>query len=122
MNEPSRRQKRVADMLVKEISMFIQSEIRDPRIGFVTVSHVSISPDLRQARVYVNVLGDEKARKDSLIGLSHAAPHIRTHIAKTVYMRRAPDLEFVYDDGLDKLSHIDKLLKEISNNDPSQDN
>lgn len=110
----SRRQMRVAETLKMEISQILQSEIRDPRIGFVTVTNAEISPDLQLATVYVQVLGGEKERKDTLIGLKQAAPHIRNVLASRIELRRVPNLRFVYDEGQDNYERIEKLLKGIS--------
>lgn len=108
----SRRQQRVADLLKKEISAAVQNNIRDPRIGFITVTSVDISPDLHNARVYVQVMGDEKARKSTMIGLGRAASSIRSMIAPKIHLRYLPNLDFRYDDSLDAYEHIDEILKE----------
>jgi len=114
VREPSRRQQRLADLLKQEISRILQSEIRDPRIGFVTVTNLEISSDLQMATVYVQVLGSEKERKDTLIGLGRAASYIRNDLASRVDLRRVPNLRFLYDEGMDHYERIQKLLGDIS--------
>lgn len=114
MSLASRRQKRAADLVKKEISQIIQSEIRDPRVGFVTVTTVDVSPDLHNAKVFCHVHGSEKQRRDSLIGLKHAASHIRSELAARTSLRYVPSLHFHYDEGLDRYERIDSLLKGLS--------
>jgi ribosome-binding factor A len=118
VNEKSRRQRRVEDLLKEEISRIVQNEINDPRVGFVTVTSIDISPDLRNAKVYVQIYGDEKNRRDSLIGLQRAAPRIRSDIAARVILRFVPEISFMYDESLDNYEHINKLLKDISHGNP----
>jgi ribosome-binding factor A len=115
VSQASRRQRRVADLLRIEISQIIQNHIRDPRVGFITVTEVDLSPDLRNAKVFVQIMGDEKDRKDSLIGLQRAASYIRSDVASRVLLRYMPQLRFIYDERLDKAERINQLLKEANN-------
>ena len=86
------------------------SELKDPRIGFVTVTDVKTSPDLRRARVYVTVLGDERARADSLAGLRSAHGVLQRKVASELRMKRTPTLEFHYDDTTDRAMRMEQLL------------
>jgi ribosome-binding factor A len=114
VRKESRRQQRVGELIKEEISKTIQSDLRDPRIGFVTVSSVTISPDFASAKVYVQILGNEKQKHDTLIGLQHAAPYIKSDIAAKINLRKTPDFHFYYDDTVDHYDRINTLLKEIS--------
>jgi len=86
------------------------SGLKDPRIGFVTVTDVKTSPDLRHARVYVTVLGDERARSESLEGLRSAHGVLQRKVASELRMKRTPTLEFFYDDTTDRAMRMEQLL------------
>lgn len=109
----TRRQRKVADLLHKEISELIQYQTHDPRLGFVTVTGVDISPDLRRARVYVTVLGDEGDTKETLAGLASATGYFRHRLGQTLSLRRVPELIFELDNSLAYGLHIDSLLEQI---------
>lgn len=87
------------------------SELSDPRIGFVTVTSVETSPDLRTARVYFSVLGDEEARQRALAGLGSAHGVIQARVARETRMKRTPTLTFKYDDTIEKGVRISRLLE-----------
>ncbi len=109
----SRRTERLNDQIKREISESIQTEIRDPRVGFVTISRVDVSSDLSYADVFVSVLGSEKEMADSLIGLKHCASFLRTHLAKNMKTRTVPKLRFIQDRGCEHSEKINDLLKNI---------
>ncbi len=88
----------------------LQREMHDPRIGFATVTEVRMSSDLRSGRIFVGVLGDEKARKESIAALQHAAGFLRTEIAHSLRLRYAPELHFVLDETAEKAIRIEQLL------------
>ena len=111
---PSRRQKQVAELLHQEISQLIQYRTQDPRLGFVTVTGVDVSPDLRQAQVYVTVLGDEVDAQSSLTGLTSAASYFRHELGQSLSLRYVPHLSFKIDTFLDYGLHIDSLLDSIT--------
>ena len=108
----SRRTNRLEEEIREEVAKIIASELKDPRIGFVTVTDVKTSPDLRHARVYVTVLGDEAQRSASLEGLQSAHGLLQRRIAGELRMKRTPTLRFVYDDTTDRAMHIEELLSE----------
>lgn len=89
----------------------IAEELKDPRVGFVTVTDVSTSADLRAARVYVSVLGDAATREASLEGLRHAHGYLQGRIAKELELRRTPTLEFRYDETTDRALHLEEILR-----------
>jgi ribosome-binding factor A len=104
---------RVNETIREALGELIEKRLKDPRIGFVTVTEVRTSPDLSVAKVYVSVLGDESARKASLAGLESARGFLRRSIAKVLDARHVPELRFVLDDSLDRAMAIEETLKEI---------
>ena len=118
----SRRQYRVGEMIRDIISSLILKGFRDPRVqGFITITKVSMTPDLKLARVYLSVMKDDKVKEkegsltqmDVLAGLKKAAGYIRAQIGKELKLRFTPDLEFKLDTSLDYTDRIDELLKEV---------
>jgi len=109
----TRRQRKVADLLHEEISQLIQYQTQDPRLGFVTVTGVDISPDLQRAQVYVSVLGDDAEAKETLVGLANATGYFRYQLGQTLKLRRIPELIFKLDSSLAYGLHIDNLLDQI---------
>jgi len=108
----SRRQRKVAELLHKEISLLIQYEVRDPRLGFVTVTGVDVTPDLRQARVYFTTL-DETEVDETLAGLTSAAGYFRSQLAESLALRYIPELTFKLDTSLEHGLRIESLLDTI---------
>jgi ribosome-binding factor A len=107
---PSGRMRRVNEMLREVIGEAISTDLSDPRIGFVTVTSVETSPDLRSARVFVSVLGSEEERRFTLLGLESSHGVIQARIARETRMKRTPTLSFQYDDTVDRGMRISKLL------------
>ncbi len=107
------RQEKIQEQLVHEISEIIQRELRDPRLGFVTVTSAEISRDLRYAKVYVSVLGDEEARKQSLKALNNAVGMLRGEFARRAHLRIAPEIAFHYDTGIERGQRIFELLHSV---------
>ena len=106
----SGRMRRVDEALREVLSDAVGGDLKDPRIGFVTVTDVKTSPDLRHSRVYVSVLGDDAARKASIEGLNSAHGLLQRRIAGELRLKRTPMLEFVLDDTVDKAMRIEELL------------
>ena len=104
--------RRVNEAMREVLSDAIATEIKDPRVGFVTVTGVKTSPDLRHARVYVSVLGDEGAREASLDGLRSAHGFLQHRLASELSLKHTPALTFEYDDSIDKGMRIAELLDE----------
>jgi ribosome-binding factor A len=109
----SRRTERLSEEIREEVALLIASELKDPRIGFVTVTRVEVTPDLRTARIYVGVLGTEKQRTTSLAGLKQGAGFLRRALGRTLRLRYTPELLFQYDEGLEASDRVAKLLAEI---------
>lgn len=108
----TRRQRRVAELIQEEISLLIQREVRDPRVGMVTVTHVDVSPDLRLARVYFSAL-DEEAQQQALLALEHAASFLRHELGNRIRLRFIPRLEFRVDHSVEYSIRIEELLAQI---------
>ena len=109
----SRRQRKVAELLHEELSQLLQHETRDPRLGFVTVTGVDVSPDLKLARAYVSVLGDDSDAKETLAGLSSATKYFRYKLSQSLSLRYVPDLVFKLDTSLERGLRIESLLDSI---------
>jgi ribosome-binding factor A len=109
---PGDRMRRVNEAVREVLSARLAEGLKDPRIGFVTVTSVDTSPDLRQARVYVSVLGDESTRDDTLAGLASSHGLLQRDLAKELRMKHTPTLEFIYDESIDRGMRISELLDE----------
>jgi ribosome-binding factor A len=109
-----RRVGRIEEQLRMELSEIIEREIEDPRIGLATVTAVKVSPDLRNARVYISVLGDEQQRKKTMQGLNSAASFARRALSQRLaHLRRIPELTFAYDESVETGNRIEELLDQI---------
>lgn len=106
------RMRRVNEALRAVLSDAIAKELQDPRIGFVTVTGVKTSTDLRHARVYVSVLGDEQTRAVSLQALAHAHGILQKALASELTLKHTPTLTFEYDDSIDRGMRISQLIEE----------
>jgi ribosome-binding factor A len=107
------RMRRVDEAVRAVLSDAIAKDLQDPRVGFVTVTAVKTSPDLRHARVYVSVLGDEQARADTLDGLSSAHGFLQGRVAAELTLKHTPMLTFEYDESVDRGMRITQLIDEI---------
>ena len=110
---PGRRTDRVSVLIQRELSDIIQRELKDPRVGFCTISQVQVSTDLRYADVKVSVVGDKRQKRNSITGLKNAAGFLRREVVQRIGLRHAPELRFELDDSVDQLMRIDRLLKRI---------
>jgi len=106
------RMRRINEVLREVIGSAIAAELSDPRIGFVTVTSVETSPDLRSAKVHVSVLGDEDAREGTLAGLRSSHGILQAKIAAETRMKRTPTLSFHYDPTVERGMRISELLEE----------
>jgi ribosome-binding factor A len=109
---PGERMRRVNEAVKEVLSAQLARGLKDPRIGFVTVTGVETSPDLRHARVFVSVLGDDEQRESTLAGLGSAHGVLQAAIAQELRMKRTPTLEFLYDESIDRGMRISQLLEE----------
>ena len=104
--------RRVNEAVREVLSMAITTAMKDPRIGFVTVTAVDTSPDLRHAHVFVSVLGDDLKREESLAGLESARGYLQSQVATELRLKHTPQLEFRYDETADRAQRIERLLRE----------
>jgi len=105
-----KRPQRVAQLLHKELSALTVDGLRDPRIGLVTITEVRLTDDLKNAQVFVSVLGDTKMQAETLKGLAKAAGYLKREITHRLGLRFAPNLHFSYDDSLARAQRLDELL------------
>ncbi len=108
-----KRLSRVGETVRAEISEMILRDLKDPRIGLVTITDVVMSPDLRQARVYFSRIGTKEESEESLVGLTKAAGFIRRELGRRLKLKFAPELRFLHDDSLETGARISDLLREI---------
>lgn len=107
------RSDRLAHELRNELSVIIAREVKDPRVGFATVTTVRVSPDLRHARVFVSVLGSPEEQKETFAALARAAGFIRRQLSGRIRLRHCPELQFVLDDSMEYGAKMDHLLAEV---------
>lgn len=107
---------RVGEQIKKELSIILQTELKDPRIGFITVTGVDVSNDLSQARVYLSILGSEEEKEETLGALARATGFLRTELGRRIRLRYTPELLFKFDESIDYGSRIEKLIKDLNEN------
>ena len=116
------RIEKLQELIKQEMSKMLLKELKDPRIGFVTVTDVEMTGDLREAKIYVSVMGDEEKVKSSLEGLNSALGFIRREIGQRVRLRFTPEISFALDTSLDYGDHIQKLLLQVEGDFKNDDN
>lgn len=109
----SRRIERLNEQLKRELTEILRHDVRDPRIGLITVTEVRATSDLDQARVYVTSLGSDEERSQLMEGLRAASPFVRTELSRRLKVRRVPELHFEWDRALEHAQHIERLLREV---------
>ena len=117
---PSSRQQRVGDLLRAEISEIVRIRMRDPRLGFLTVTEVEVSRDLRHASVFVSVLGKEKEGSTALGILNKASGFVRSELGSRVELKHTPELRFKIDRSLERSMRISAVLKKILDEPPRE--
>jgi len=106
-----KRSQRVQELLLEEISKLIQHGLKDPRIGFVTVTRIELSDNLKNAKVHVSIMGSEEEKEKSIEGLNSAKGYLRSSLGKNLYLKHIPELHFKLDEAAD---HVEKITKIIS--------
>ena len=110
----NRRPDRVAEAIREEVARFLADGVKDPRVrGLVTVTGVDVTRDLRHAKVFVSVLGEEAERAETMAGLAGIAAHLRGHIGRALRLRAAPELTFKYDQSVTHAARIETLLEQL---------
>ncbi len=112
------RPDRIGDQLRMELSDLLAREVHDPGIGFVTLTRVEVTPDLQHARVYYTSLGQDAARRQTDRALHRAAPFLRRQVAHRLRLRRVPEIDFTFDEGIEAQDRVEQLLREIREQEP----
>jgi ribosome-binding factor A len=115
---PKHRVERLAALIREGIADTLSTQIKDPRIGFVTVTGVTVSADATHATVRISVLGTEEQKDSSMAALENARGFMRTRLARSLDLRTAPELHFILDRGLENASRIDAILEQIKHEEP----
>lgn len=111
----SRRIERVNNLIRQEISELLQRQVKDPRLGgFVTVTQVSTSPDLRHAKIFISIMGNEDEKEKALEAFAVASGFLRRELGARLRLRRSPELSFHYDDSIDQGTHVLQLISQIA--------
>lgn len=108
------RANRVAEQIKKEIGEILNRKLKDPRIGFVTITDVEVTGDLQQAKVFISVLGSEEEKQETLVGLAKATGFIRSEIGQRIKLRITPEITFEFDEAHAYGNHIDALLRGLN--------
>jgi ribosome-binding factor A len=108
------RQSRVGDQIRVELAELIGREVKDPGIGFLTLTHVKVTSDLQLARVYYTTIGDDKARRETAKALKRATPFLRRQVGQRLQLRRVPVLEFFFDESIEKQDRIERILQDLN--------
>jgi ribosome-binding factor A len=112
-----KRADRIADLILKELAEVLLRRVKDPRLTDITLTNVEVSPDLRHAKVYYSLLGDDEKRSKAAVGLESARGFVKRELGKRLQLRRIPDISFYFDLSLEHGSHIDRLLAELKESD-----
>ncbi|MCR5153789.1 MAG: 30S ribosome-binding factor RbfA [Lachnospiraceae bacterium] len=121
MRKNSIKNIRINSEVCKELSVLIRNEVKDPRVNEMTsVVSVDVAPDLKTAKVFVSILGDEQSQKDTLKGLKSAAPFLRSQLAKTLNLRQTPELFFSVDQSIEYGVHMSKLIDDVMSTMPDR--
>jgi ribosome-binding factor A len=108
-----KRSQRIQELIHEEISKLIQRGLKDPRIGFTTVTKVELTDNLKLAKVFVSIMGSEQEKIDTLEGLNSAKGFVRNTMSKNLYLKYIPELEFRRDDNADHVEKISRIINEL---------
>jgi ribosome-binding factor A len=106
----SQRLRRVADQIQRELSALLFNELKDPRVGFITLTGVEVSPDLAHAKVYYTSMGDEQARAQTAEGLERASGFLRSLLGRRLQVHTTPELHFVFDESVERGAQLSQLI------------
>ncbi|KXS50299.1 MAG: ribosome-binding factor A [Halanaerobium sp. 4-GBenrich] len=109
----NKRAIRVGELLKEEISQIVLREMKDPRIGFVSVTDVEVSGDLRHAKVFISVYGTDKEKEETMEGLQQAQGFVRKLVGERVKIHHTPEIIFRYDDSIENGVHISEIIKDL---------
>lgn len=108
-----KRSERVQEQMLKVINDVIKNEVKDPRIGFVTITRIELTENLRFAKIYVSVMGSDEERAKSFKGIKSAAPFVRSRLGKSMRIKKLPQISFILDHGQEDSDRINRLMHEI---------
>jgi ribosome-binding factor A len=111
------RPDRIADQIRAEVAVLLTRELRDPGLGFLTVTRVHVTADLQIARVYYTSLGDERARQQTGKALERATPFVRRRVGARLKLRRVPEIQFLFDESVGQQERVERLIQEIHETD-----
>jgi ribosome-binding factor A len=111
------RPDRIADQIRAEVAELLTRELRDPGLGFLTVTRVHVTADLQIARVYYTSLGDERARQQTGKALERATPFVRRRVGARLKLRRVPEIQFLFDESVEQRERVERLIQEIHETD-----
>lgn len=109
----SPRVERVKRQLLRELTAIIKENLKDPRVGFVTVIDVELSPDLRHAKIFVSIMGNKKEQEETFQALTHASGFVRTQVGQRMRSRHTPEIVFIKDESMEYVSKIYRIMDEI---------
>ena len=118
------RQEKLGELIAAELSDLLRMRLKDPRIGFASITHVEVSGDLRHAKVFVSVMGNAEEQAESMKGLKHAAGFLRHELASRITLRYMPELVFKLDTSIEQGAHVLELIRqsEQEHSEVSRDN
>ena len=111
------RQEKLGELFAAELSELMRTRVKDPRVGFASITRVEVSGDLRHAKIYVSVMGTPEEQKETMKGLSNAAGYLRHEVASRITLRYMPELTFKLDMSIEKGAHVLELIKQASQED-----
>lgn len=111
------RQEMLGELIAVELSSLLRTRLKDPRVGFASITHVEVSGDLRHAKVFVSVMGNPEEQEGTMIGLKHAAGFLRRELAGRLVLRYMPELAFKLDMSIEQGSHVLELIRQMEQED-----
>ena len=115
-----KRSQRIQELLLEEISKLLQSGLKDPRIGFTTLTRVEVSDNLKHAKIFISVMGSEKEKSETLEVLKKATGFIRNSLGKNLYLRYLPELEFKKDENAEHVEKITRIINDLHSESDSE--
>jgi len=106
------RQEKLGELIAAELSDLLRTRLKDPRVGFASITHVEVSGDLRHTKVFVSVMGSPEEQEDTMKGLKHAAGFLRHELASRIVLRYMPELVFKLDTSIEEGSHVLELIRQ----------
>ncbi|PKR78665.1 30S ribosome-binding factor RbfA [Halalkalibacillus sediminis] len=108
------RANRIAEQMKKELGDILSRKIKDPRVGFVTVTGVEVTGDLQQAKVFISIFGDEEKKEETLVGLAKSKGFIRSEIGKRIRLRKTPEITFEIDEAIERGNKIERIIQDLN--------